>query len=153
MTRITLQADSIISTLPTLLPAASTAPLALLSQQEAIGALLHTINTTIGFELIAIDEVSTPIHADTNLLPVQWNARAPDFTFKYRHLESSTAILTIKILKLSNRTLIHGSKDQVGTVPPSMRPTDGSPLLGRCHRVFRILDLYLCLTILLPIFY
>lgn len=121
---MTLQADSLISTLPTLLPTASTA---LLSQQEAIGALLHTINTTIAFELIAIDELSTTIHADTNLLPIEWNARAPDFTFKYRHPESSTAILTVKVLKLSNRTLIHGSKDQVGTVVLCLTPADVSP--------------------------
>jgi len=113
MTRITLTADSLVSTLPTLLPVAAPD---LLSQQEAIAALLHTIHTTIGFELIAVDEVSTPIHATTNVLPVSWNARAPDFTLKYRHPESPTATLTIKILKLSNRMLIHGNKEQVSTL-------------------------------------
>jgi len=112
MTRITLQADSLISTLPALLPASSPV---LLTQQDAIGALLHTIHTTIGFELIAIDEVSSPIHASTNVLPAGWNARAPDFTLKYRHPESLATALTIKILKLGNRTLIHGSKEQVST--------------------------------------
>ena len=112
MTRITLQADSLLSDLPTLLPPAS--PL-LRSQHEAIGAVLHTIHTTIGLDLIAVDEVSSPSHADTNVLPVEWNARAPDFTFKYRHPNSPTAILTIKLLKLSNRTLIHGSKEQVSS--------------------------------------
>ena|SRR5258706_5824659 len=107
MTRITLQADSLISTLPTLLPAASPV---LLSQQEAVAALLHTIHTTIAFELIAVNELSA-----TSVLPVGWNDRAPDFTLKYRHPESSTTTLTIKILKLSNRTLIHGSNEQVST--------------------------------------
>ena len=107
MTRITLQADSLISTLPTLLPAASPV---LLSQQEAVAALLHTIHTTIAFELIAVNDLSV-----TNLLPVGWNDRAPDFTLQYRHPESSATTLTIKILKLSNRTLIHGSIEQVST--------------------------------------
>lgn len=113
MTRITLQADSLISALPTLLPVA-----VLQSQQEAIAALIHTIHTTIGFELVAVDQVSDPINAatNTNVLPPDWNARAPDFTLKYRHPESPTASLTIKILKLSNRTLIHGNKDQVSSL-------------------------------------
>lgn len=127
MTRITLQADSLISTLPALLPDSSPD---LLSQQEAVAALLHTIHTTIGFELIAVDEVSNPIHAATNILPEGWNARAPDFTLKYRHSESSTTALTIKILKLSNRTLIHGSTEQVSTACGIFEiQTDGSPIL------------------------
>ena len=115
MTKITLEADSLLSTLPNLLPPGS--PLHLRSQHEAIGALLHSIHSTIGFELVAVDEVSTPSHADAdaNVLPQEWNARAPDFAFKYRHPESPTATLTIKVLKLSNRTLIYGSKDQVST--------------------------------------
>jgi len=58
MTRITLQADSLISTLPDLLPVASPV---LLDQQEAIAALIHTIHTTIAFELTGVDEVSDPI--------------------------------------------------------------------------------------------
>lgn len=107
MTRITLQADSLITTLPTLLPAASPV---LLSQQDAVAALLHTIHTTIAFELIAVNDLSA-----TNVLPVGWNDRAPDFTLEYRHPESSATTLTIKVLKLSNRTLIHGSNQQVST--------------------------------------
>jgi proteasome inhibitor subunit 1 (PI31) len=112
MTRITLQADSLLAALPTLLPAS---PLVLLSQHEAVAALLHTIHTTLGFQLIAVDEGSAPIDGDTNVLPPQWNARGPEFTLKYRHPESPTAALTIKVLKLGNRTLIHGSKDEVGS--------------------------------------
>jgi hypothetical protein len=57
--------------------------------------------------LIATDDVSPPRTFPNNVLPDDWNTRGHvDFTFRYRHDQSSLEFL-VKTIKLGQRTLIN----------------------------------------------
>lgn len=99
-----LDPSALISLLPTLLPPASKS---LVSPQDAITALLHSIFTAVAFRLIAVDESS---HANTalgNVLPNEWNKDGPThYTLRYRHDQSSLEFI-LKVSKLGGRTLVN----------------------------------------------
>ncbi|PVG03558.1 hypothetical protein CPB86DRAFT_373706 [Serendipita vermifera] len=115
MARITLQPASILQCIPLLLPQGTAAPR---SAPDALAALIHAINTALQLQLVAVEESSISTSSSTNqspsednVLPASWNARSPDFTLKYREPESNQ-ILLVKILKLGNKSQIHGILEQ-----------------------------------------
>jgi proteasome inhibitor subunit 1 (PI31) len=106
-----LDPSALLSLLPTLLPPSLSSP------QDAIAALLHTIMSTLGFRLIALDESSVSNLPSATILPPQWNINGPShYTFKYRHDQSSLHFV-LNISKLGGRTLINAIAVEVS---PSM---------------------------------
>ena len=99
-----LDPSALLAALPTYLPEWSKT---LSSSQEALAALVHTVLSTLAFRLIAVDDTSPPSTFAGNVLSGEWNSRGPgDFTFRYRHEQSSLEFL-IKVTKLGSRTLIN----------------------------------------------
>jgi len=73
--------------------------------------LIHAICVALGLQLIAVDESGTGSRPAANVLPESWNARSPDFTLKYEHSDGAEVVL-LKIVKLANRTLLHGMAEK-----------------------------------------
>jgi hypothetical protein len=105
MTRITLEPDSLLQSIPTLLPQGNTVT----SASDAIAALIHAINIAIGLKLSSNQQNSDH---DQATLPADWNARSPDFTLKYT-VEPANQAFTTKIVKLGNKVQIHGVLEPV----------------------------------------
>lgn len=83
------------------------------SQYDAIAVLLHTAMIALGFRLIAVDDSSSATSYDNNVLPSEWNSHAPNYTFRYRHEQSSLEFV-LKLAKLGKRTLINAIAVEVG---------------------------------------
>jgi len=99
-----LDPSALLSLLPSLLPLSSKS---LSSQQDAIAALLHSMMSTLGFRLIALDESSEPNLPSPTTLPVDWNKNGPShYTFRYRHDQSSLEFI-LNVIKLGGRSLIN----------------------------------------------
>lgn len=99
-----LAPTTLASLLPTLLPASSKK---LESQQDGIAALLHTVMSSLGFRLIAIDDDVPGRTIPENILPEGWNKNGPGhYTLRYKHDQSSLEFV-VKVLKLGGRTLIN----------------------------------------------
>ncbi|KAG5637458.1 hypothetical protein H0H81_004475 [Sphagnurus paluster] len=104
MTTDILDPSALISLLPTLLPSQTKT---LVSPQDAVVALIHSIFSTVGFRLIAIDETSPANLSLANVLPDGWNKHGSgNYTLRYRHEQSSLEFV-LKISKLGGRTLIN----------------------------------------------
>ena len=100
-----LDPSAILTALPTLLPPDART---LANEHDALAALLHSVMTTVGFRLVALDERSPTNEAAGNVLPDQWSAHGPDiYTFRYQH-EQSSLVFLLKVIKLAGRTVIHG---------------------------------------------
>jgi proteasome inhibitor subunit 1 (PI31) len=105
-----LDPSALLSAAPKLLPSSS---ISLSSPQDALALLLHTVMATLGFRLVATDESSPGKESGDNHLPEGWNKNGPDsYTFRYKH-EQSTLVFLLKIVKLGNRTLVHGIATEV----------------------------------------
>jgi proteasome inhibitor subunit 1 (PI31) len=105
-----LDPSALLSLLPTLLPSSRF----LSSPQDAIAALLHTIMSTLGFRLIALDESSMSNLPSATILPPEWNKNGPShYIFKYRH-EQSSLDFVLNVSKLGSRTLINAIAVEVG---------------------------------------
>ncbi|VDB97012.1 unnamed protein product [Peniophora sp. CBMAI 1063] len=97
-----LDPSALLQSLPSLLPENKQ----LGSQYDAIAVLLHTAMIALGFRLIAVDDSSSATSYDNNVLPSQWNSHAPNYTFRYRHEQSSLEFV-LKLAKLGKRTIIN----------------------------------------------
>ena len=97
-----LDPSALLQSVPTLLPEDKK----LGSQYDAIAVLLHTAMIALGFRLIGVDDSSFATSYDNNVLPSQWNTHTPNFTFRYRHDQSSLEFV-LKLAKLGKRTLIN----------------------------------------------
>ena len=111
MAKITLEPSSILRCTSMMLPEGTK----LGSAPEALAALIHAVNHTLGFQLLGVNENENESVSGDGTLPTSWNARSPDFTFKYRE-PSSTQVLLVKLMKLGNKTQIHGILEQVSAV-------------------------------------
>lgn len=77
------------------------------SVHDGLAALVHTIFTTLGFRLIAIDDTSSARTFENNVLPEDWNTNGlTDHALRYRHEQSSLEFL-VKTVRLGQRTLIN----------------------------------------------
>lgn len=104
MTADVLDPSAILGLLPSLLPQPERF---LASPEDAIAALVHSALTALAFRLIAIDQLSTSLTLESNVLPVEWNKNGPAYySFKYRHEQSSLEFV-INISKLGTRTLVN----------------------------------------------
>lgn len=64
--------------------------------------------TILGFRLVGLDDSSSNVQFEKNVLTEEWTKHSPDsFAFRYRHDQSSLVYL-LKIVKLSKRLVIHG---------------------------------------------
>ncbi|KAF6762359.1 PI31 proteasome regulator N-terminal-domain-containing protein [Ephemerocybe angulata] len=98
-----LDASALISLLPTLLPENAKT---LACPQDGLAALIHSAFTALAFRLIAVNDSTSEITSG-NILPPQWNKNGPgDYSFKYRHDQSSLEFL-IKVSKLGTRTVVN----------------------------------------------
>ncbi|KAG8816581.1 hypothetical protein FRC17_000264, partial [Serendipita sp. 399] len=108
MTRITLEPASIIQYIPRLLPNEQPPT----RSADALAALVHAVNIALDLEFVGIDEDANPRQNESQKsLPEGWNARSPDFTLKY-HDSGSQQSLIVKVMKLGNKTQIHGILEQ-----------------------------------------
>lgn len=105
MTRITLEPASLLQSIPSLLPQGKS----ISSAPDAVAALIHAINVAAGLKLSSDQENTT---SDGVTLTDNWNARSPDFAFKYT-AEPSKQAFTAKIVKLGNKFQIHGVLEPV----------------------------------------
>lgn len=79
----------------------------LASPHDGLAALVHTVFTTLGFRLIAIDDSSSARTFQNNVFPEDWNTGGlTDHSVRYRHEQSSLEFL-VKIIRLGQRTLIN----------------------------------------------
>lgn len=108
MTRITIEPASIVTSIPTLLPNGNQP---IVSQAEALAALVHAINTSLSLESLKNEGTQAN---DENVLPSSWNSRAPEFTLRYRN-PNSDSIFLVKLVELGSKTLIHGLIEEVCT--------------------------------------
>lgn len=108
MTKVTLEPSSILRYVPMVLPPDSVINAA----PDALAALLHAVNQALGLQLVGVNEnTDETVQVDGGVLPGNWNARSPDFTFRYRE-SSSNQVLLVKIMKLGSKTQIHGILEQ-----------------------------------------
>lgn len=105
-----LDPSALLQSLPSFLPEGRKQ---LGSQYDAIAVLLHTAMIALGFRLIAVDDSSSATSYDNNVLPSEWNSHAPNYTFRYRHEQSSLEFV-LKLAKLGKRTLINAIAVEVG---------------------------------------
>lgn len=92
------------------------------SAHDGLAALTHTIFSTLGFRLIAIDDTSSARTFQNNVLPEDWNTRGlTDHTLRYRHEQSSLEFL-VKIVRLGQRTLINAIALEVRCCYPRIYP-------------------------------
>jgi hypothetical protein len=110
MAKITLEPSSILRSIPTVLPQGSTVA----SAPEALAVLIHAVNQALGLQLLGVSENENENVSEDGSLPTSWNARSPDFTLKYREPGSAQTIV-FKIMKLGNKTQIHGLLEQART--------------------------------------
>ncbi|KAF8558853.1 hypothetical protein OG21DRAFT_1404160 [Imleria badia] len=76
------------------------------SAHDGLAALVHTVFTTLGFRLIAINDTSSARTFQDNVLPEDWSTNGQtDHCLRYRHEQSSLEFL-VKIVRLGQRTLI-----------------------------------------------
>lgn len=100
-----LDPSIIITTIDDILPPGKKS---LITPQDGIAALLHSVMTTLGFRLVGLDDSSSDMQQEKNVLPEEWSKHSPDsFAFRYRHDQSSLVFL-LKLVKLSKRTVVHG---------------------------------------------
>jgi PI31 proteasome regulator N-terminal len=111
MAKITLEPSSILRYIPMVLPQGKTT---VTSAAEALAVLIHAVNQALGLQLLGVSENENENVSEDGSLPTSWNARSPDFTLKYRE-PGSAQTFTVKILKLGNKTQIHGLLEQVRT--------------------------------------
>ncbi|CAG7848654.1 SubName: Full=Uncharacterized protein {ECO:0000313/EMBL:CCA70609.1} [Serendipita indica DSM 11827] len=103
MTRLTLKPTSILQHILLVLPGGQPPR----SAADAFAALIHAVNATLGLQLVGTNENASTVSGDgSDVLPAQWNARSPDFVFKYREPTSHETVL-IKIMKLGSKTQVH----------------------------------------------
>jgi len=82
------------------------------SPQDGIAVLVHTTLASLGFRLIAVDEVSPMSDSLLNVLPETWNKNGPNhYLFRYKHEQSSLEYV-ITFVKLGHRTLINAIADE-----------------------------------------
>ncbi|GBE79754.1 hypothetical protein SCP_0209550 [Sparassis crispa] len=99
-----LDPSALISALPKVLPPTKQR---LESPQDAIAALIHTAMITLGFRLVAVDDISPARSILNSVLPEEWNQHGPgNYTFRYRHEQSSLEFV-LKVVRLGSRTLIN----------------------------------------------
>ncbi|KIO12836.1 hypothetical protein M404DRAFT_993810 [Pisolithus tinctorius Marx 270] len=99
-----LDPAALLRQLPDLLPHSNKT---LTSAHDAISVLIHTAFTTLGFRLVATDDVSPARPHPNSVLPDDWNTKGlVDRTFRYKHEQSSLEFL-VKVIKLGQRTLIN----------------------------------------------
>ncbi|KAI6035263.1 PI31 proteasome regulator N-terminal-domain-containing protein [Pisolithus orientalis] len=99
-----LDPAALLRQLPDLLPQSNKT---LTSAHDAISVLIHTAFTTLGFRLVATDDVSPASPHPNSVLPDDWNTKGlVDRTFRYKHEQSSLEFL-VKVIKLGQRTLIN----------------------------------------------
>ena len=97
-------ASAILSAIPEALPPSSKV---LRHVQDAIAALLHSILSSVGFTLIAVDEDASATDYPNNVLPEGWNTRGPsNYTFRYQHSESKSEIL-LKLSRLGTHVIVN----------------------------------------------
>lgn len=111
MAKITLEPSSILRYVPMVLPPGSVIGVA----PEALAALIHAVNQALGLQLLGVNENTNEAVSGDGTLPESWNARSPDFTFKYRE-SSSNQTLLVKIMKLGSKTQIHGILEQASSI-------------------------------------
>lgn len=100
-----LDPSAILSTVVAVLPKDKKT---LSTPQDGIAILLHSVMTILGFRLVGLDDSSSDVQHEKNVLPVVWAKNSPDsFAFRYRHDQSSLVFL-LKVVKLSKRLVIHG---------------------------------------------
>jgi hypothetical protein len=64
--------------------------------------------TLLSFRLLGVDDSSSTAEIDGNVLPKEWNKAGPDaYTLRYKH-DQSSMIFLLKVVKLANRTVVHG---------------------------------------------
>jgi PI31 proteasome regulator N-terminal len=110
MAKITLEPSSILRYIPMVLPQGSTVA----SAPEALAVLIHAVNQALGLQLLGVSENENENVSEDGSLPTSWNARSPDFNLKYREPGSAQTIV-VKIMKLGNKTQIHGLLEQART--------------------------------------
>lgn len=99
-----LDPSAILSNISSLLPGDKT----LKSPQDALAILLHSVMSILGFRLVGLDDASSDVQYDKNILPSEWSKSSPDsFGFRYRH-DQSSLVFFLKLVKLSKRLVIHG---------------------------------------------
>lgn len=99
-----LDPSAILSTIPAVLGEDKT----LKTPQDGIAVLLHSIMAILGFRLVGLDDASSDVQFDKNILPPEWSKNSPDnFGFRYRH-DQSSLVFYLKVVKLSRRLVIHG---------------------------------------------
>lgn len=102
-----LDPSAILSALPGLLPSSDDGK-KLETPQDAIAALLHSAMTALSFRLVGLDDTSSDIQYERNVLPTEWKKHSPEsYGFRYKH-EQSSLVFFLKIVKLSKRLVIHG---------------------------------------------
>lgn len=90
------------------------------SPHDGLAALVHTIFTTLGFRLIAIDDTSSARTFQDNVMPEDWNTKGQtDYVLRYKHEQSSLEYL-VKVVKLGQRTLINAIALEVCSSHPCM---------------------------------
>ena len=100
-----LDPSALTASLPNLLPHDRKK---LVSQQDAITALVHTAFHALSFRLIAVDDSSLAYNTLEGVFPDSWNSHGPgSYTLRYRHEQSSLEFV-VKVVKLGSRTLING---------------------------------------------
>ena len=121
MTRLTLKPTSILQHILLVLPGGQPPR----SSADAFAALIHTVNATLGLQFIGTDENTSTVPEDgADVLPAGWNARSPDFVFKYREPAANDSVL-IKIMKLGSKFQVHCVLEQVRF--PLPRPCSHCP--------------------------
>lgn len=114
-----LDPSALLSLLPTLLPGDAKR---LATPTDAIAVLVHTMLTALEFRLVAIDDDSIQGHIESNVLPPEWTAHPGNYTFRYKHAQSSLEFV-IKVFRLSNRTVVNAITDQTDKVASLDVPT------------------------------
>ncbi|KAF9514158.1 hypothetical protein BS47DRAFT_1372370 [Hydnum rufescens UP504] len=100
-----LDPAAILTTIPTLLPEGDKQ---LGHPQDAIAALLHAVMSILGFRLVGLDDSSSDVVYEKNVLPAEWKKTSPElYALRYKH-DQSSLIFLLKIVKLSKRLVIHG---------------------------------------------
>jgi hypothetical protein len=85
------------------------------TQYDAFAALLHTVMIRLGFRLVALDDSTPALEIANGVLPESWRKNGPDsYAFRYKH-DQSSLVFFLKIVKLGNRTVIHGIALESGT--------------------------------------
>lgn len=107
-----LDPSALLSLLPSLLPHDGKK---LATPTDALAVLFHAMMSALEFRLVAIDDDSPSGNAETNALPATWNAHPNHHTFRYKHNQSSLEF-TLKVFKLSNRTVVNAITNETDKV-------------------------------------